>query len=152
MSDKNKYDKQIEIFHKEIVELVKKYQFRDRNQVICCGVSVSQCYILETLNTYGSMNVQDLADKMHLKISTITRVLDQLVKKEFVTRIQDPKDMRYRLVELTKEGRKIHNKLWSTVFASEKAIFDDIEPENREVVLDLLRKLNCSLTRQCSYL
>ncbi len=144
-------DRMIELFHNEIVELVKKYQFRDRNKVVCSGVSVSQCYVLETLSTFGTITVQELADRMHLKISTITRVIDQLVKKNYVNRIKNPKDQRFRLLEITKDGRKIHRKLWSTVFASEKAIFEDIEPENREDAIDLLRKLNRSLARECRY-
>jgi DNA-binding MarR family transcriptional regulator len=98
------------------------------------------------------LNVKDLADKMHLKISTITRVVDQLVKKDYAQRIKDPKDLRYRLVQITKEGRKTYQKLWSGVFASEKAIFDDIEPEDREMLIDMLKKLNSSLARSCSYL
>jgi MarR family 2-MHQ and catechol resistance regulon transcriptional repressor len=79
MSDPT-FDEQVESFHQQIVELIKRYQFRDRDRILCHGISVSQCYALETLHSYSELTVNELANKMHLSISTITRVVDQLVK------------------------------------------------------------------------
>ena len=64
--------KLIEDFHKQIVQLVKKYQFRDRDQILSCGISVSQCYVLETLHTHGSLTVNEVAKKMFLSIIKTT--------------------------------------------------------------------------------
>ena len=130
--------KDVEEFHKTIIEIIKKYQFRDRNEVTCFGISVSQCYILETLYSHGSMNVKDLARNMHLAISTITRLVDQLEKKEYVVRKQDKNDSRIRNIELTKNGEEIFLKSWKGVFESEKEIFERIKPEYRRLLLDLL--------------
>ena len=98
------YDTQAEAFHHEMVALVKKYQFRDRNEITCCGVSVSQCYVLELLHFEGALTMQKLAEQMHLSVSTITRVVEGLVKKGYVHREEDAKDRRVRRVRLTGEG------------------------------------------------
>lgn len=139
-----KEDKQVLEFHKEIVELVKKYQFRDREQILCWGISVSQCYILETLHAEGALTVGELAKKMHLKISTITRVFNQLVKKGYAIREKDPKDKRIYLCKLTSEGKEIYGKLWSNVYESEKAVLDNFEPEQRKLLIEFLKKMNQS--------
>ena len=135
-------DNQILQFHQQIVELIKKYQFRDRNQICCFGISVSQCYILETLHTHGPLTMNELAKKMYLKISTITRVVEQLVKKNYARREEGLNDRRVRLIKLTNEGKTIYKKAWENIFESEKVILKSIPSEHKAVLIDVLRKLN----------
>ena len=145
MDSKNKFDNQVERFHQEIVDLIKKYQFRDRNQICCCGVSVSQCYILEILHHYGDLTMNNLAEKMHLSISTVTRVVEQLVKKKYVIRQEDATDRRFRLIKLTEAGEAAYQKSWENVFASEKTILANFPSEHRELLIDFLQKLNSAM-------
>ena len=142
MDSNIKFDKQVELFHQEIVELVKKYQFRDRNQICCCGVSVSQCYVLEILHHFGDLTMNNLADKMHLSVSTVTRVVEQLVIKKYVVRQEDTSDRRFRLIKLTEAGEAAYQKSWENVFKSEKTILENFPSEHRELLINFLHKLN----------
>ena len=135
----------IEEFHKSIIKLIKKYQFRDRNEITNFGISVSQCYVLETLHFQGELTMKKLAEQMHLTISTITRVVDQLEKKKLVKRKQHTVDSRVRMIRLTTKGEKVFLKSWANVFESEKKIFENIKPEHRKVLLSLLKDLNNSV-------
>jgi len=137
--------KDVEEFHNNIVGLIKKYQFRDRNEVTSFGISVSQCYVLETLYFQKALTMKKLAEQMHLTISTITRIVDQLEKKKFIERKQDDKDLRIRRITLTSEGEKISLKSWANVFESEREIFENIKPGHRKVLLSLLKDLNDSV-------
>ncbi len=133
---------QVETFHQQMVELVKKYQFRDRNQILCCGISVSQCYLLEALHTHGPLTVNEVAQKMYLSISTITRIVDQLVKKDYVIREESAKDRRVRVLKLTGEGEAAFQASWKNVFQSEKIILENFPPEHREMLIQFLKMLN----------
>jgi len=135
-------DNQILQFHRQIVDLIKKYQFRDRNQICCFGISVSQCYVLETLHTHGPLTMNELAKKMYLKISTMTRVVEQLVKKRYVRREEGLSDRRVRFINLTKQGRAIYKKAWENIFESEKVILKNIPSEHKTVLIDVLTRLN----------
>jgi MarR family 2-MHQ and catechol resistance regulon transcriptional repressor len=135
----------VEEFHSSIIELIKKYQFRDRNEITSFGISVSQCYVLETLHFQGELTMKQLAEQMHLTISTITRIVDQLEGKKFVKRKQHPEDFRVRMIKLTPKGEKVFLKSWANVFESEKKIFENIKPEHRKVLLSLLKDLNNSV-------
>lgn len=141
----NSIRKDIEEFHNSIVDLIKKYQFRDRNEVTSFGLSVSQCYVLETLHFNKALTMKKLAEQMHLTISTITRIVDQLVRKKLIERKQDDKDLRIRWITLTPKGEKIFLKSWTNVFESERKIFENIKPDHRKVLLSLLKDLNNSV-------
>ena len=69
MPSESDFNEQVTRFHNQIVELIKKYQFRDRNRDICCGLSVSQCYVLDTLRQSGPLSMNELAEKMRTLVS-----------------------------------------------------------------------------------
>jgi DNA-binding MarR family transcriptional regulator len=142
MSLNSDFDSQVTRFHNQIVELIKKYQFRDRNRDICCGLSVSQCYVLETLRQSGPLSMNVVADKMHLTISTITRVIQPLLEKSYLSRKEDTKDRRVRLISLTKDGEEFALRAWKSNIESEKIILGNFPEENREMLIEFLSQLN----------
>src|ERR671915_2410430 len=80
--------------HQALTRLVQKYQFRDRNDICCYGISVSQCHTLEALGEHGTVTMNALAEHLHLAVSTVTRVVDQLVDKGLAERHPGQKDRR----------------------------------------------------------
>ena len=151
------FDAQAREFHRQVIELVKKYQFRDRNQTCCRGVSVSQCYVLEVLHERGPLTMNELAERMHLSISPVTRIVDRLVEKRLARREVDGHDRRIRLISLTSSGESTFRRAWKTVFQSEKDILRRFPEEHRDMLIDFLAKLNEAVTtwqarppRRCS--
>ena len=135
---------QVKQFHNEIVELIKKYQFRDRNKLVGCGLSVSQCYTLETLQRFGPLSMQKLADKMHLSISTVTRVTKPLVNGKLILKEKDTNDNRFNVMKITNKGSQVVEEAWGNVFRSERAILENFDESNREILIEFLKKINQS--------
>lgn len=129
-----------EIIH----ELLKKYQFRDRNQICCHDVTVSQCYVMAELYK-GALTMRTLSERLFLDISTMSRVVDQLQKKGYAIREQDSADRRVIHVSLTKAGRKLFETIEASLIATEKEILHKISPAARHSVLFVLRELEKSV-------
>src|ERR1044071_10417005 len=68
-------------------DLLRVYQFRDRDRICCFDVSVSQCYALEGLVRRGGMTLNDLAAFLYIDKSTASRVVDALERKGYVARL-----------------------------------------------------------------
>ncbi len=143
-------DKQVEQFHLQLVEFIKKYQFRDRENYCCHGLSVSQCYVLETLYFHGALTVSELAQKMHLDISTITRVFNHLQEKKYVKRTKSELDKRVYYCELTQIGSDKYQEIWQQISQSEQAVLDHFSDEQKELVIEFLEKLNEALKSSSS--
>ncbi len=86
--------------HEVFAELVRRYQFRDRDSIVCHGISVSQCYSLDALWRSGSLTMGELAAELALEISTMTRIVDHLVEVGLADRQEDPADRRVRRADL----------------------------------------------------
>lgn len=127
--------------HAALSDLVKMYQFRSRDEHLSYGVTVSEAYCLRALWRNGRMSMGALADDLALKVSTMTGVVDQLVKKAFVRRVGDPDDRRVQLVELTGKGLKTYEASNEKFQAHLERVMEDKNMEEREMFIEFLEEL-----------
>src|SRR5947199_7736847 len=105
-----------------VADLVRVYQFRDRDRICCHDVSVTQCYALEALVRQGGMSMNDLAARLYLDKSTASRVVDALERKGYVTRLPHPEDRRAVILEASAAGRALEGKIRDEILAEEQEL------------------------------
>src|SRR5574341_1988599 len=127
--------------HRATKDLIKRYQFRDRNQICCHGLSVSQCYVLDALAEEGDLTMQRLADRMQLAISTMTRVVAQLVRQGHARRRQDPLDRRVVHVAITPRGKEVVATITRSLIESQKAILKVLPEEQWQGAIAVVEEL-----------
>jgi DNA-binding MarR family transcriptional regulator len=79
------------------------------------GLRITQFLSLAALNEVGSAPVNALAERLDIERTAMGKMVGFLERDGFVTIKPSPTDGRRRLVELTKEGRRLHDKavpLW----------------------------------------
>ena len=128
--------------HGAVTELVRRYQFRDRNEICCFGISVSQCYALEAIGEREELAMGDLAGRMRLSVSTMTRVVDQLEERGLVRRAKRSDDRRVCCVATTPAGRRLLGRISAELLAGERAILERVPAEHREAVIGALDELS----------
>ena len=115
-----------ERLHRLTKELIRRYQFRDWNQICCYGISISQSHILDVLAEEGDLTMQRLAKRMFKSVSTMTRVVAQLVRRGYVKRRQDPEDRRAVWISITPQGKAIVAAVNRDLVETQKAILRDL--------------------------
>ncbi len=133
--------RQAERLHHVFTELVRAYQFRDREGITCYGLSVSQCYTLDTLADKGPTAMGDLARHLHLEISSMTRVVDSLVAKGWAARVTDDKDRRVCRVRISRKGQTLVSGIRSDLIEEHKHILRELPVDSREVVITAMSHL-----------
>ena len=107
-----------------------------RDEKRCFGVSLSRCVTLETLLAEGRLPIRDLASRLGLDASTVTRSIDGMVRDGLVRRSRDERGDRRRVyVALTARGRALARKLVRCADEYSDRIFERIPPDRREDVL-----------------
>src|SRR5574341_1965339 len=114
--------------HQLTKDLIRRYQFRDWNQICCYGISISQCHILDVLADDGDHTMQQLAKRMFKSVSTMTRVVGQLVRRGYVKRRQDPQDRRIVHGSITPQGKAIVAAVNRDLVETQKTILKNIPP------------------------
>lgn len=72
----------------------------------CENLTISQFGIIEALHHLGPQNQRELGAKILKTGGNITLVIDNLEKRELVSKEKDPNDGRAVIISLTKKGKK----------------------------------------------
>ena len=124
-----------------VAELVRVYQFRDRDRICCHDISVTQCYALETLVEHGPMRLNALAERLFLDKSTTSRVVGTLVKKGYVAQAVDAQDGRALTLSATRQGRGLCLHITDDLVDQQKQLLEGLAPEVRAGVIEVVRRL-----------
>lgn len=138
-----------EDLYEALNQLVRVYQFRDRDRICCYDVSVTQCYAIETLVKRGRLRLQALAEEMFLDKSTASRVVDTLERKGYVSRVEDSEDRRAVQVEVSQSGHELYQKIRTDLIAEERAMIEHLSPEARQGALSLLKQITRATEIRC---
>jgi MarR family 2-MHQ and catechol resistance regulon transcriptional repressor len=136
-----KLQEDAERLHSALSELVRVYQFRDRDRICCHDVSVTQCYALEALIRRGPITLGELAAELYLDKSTASRVVGTLERKRYVTRSPHPTDGRAVLVRPTAAGERLYEMIRKDLIEEEKALLRDFEPRVRKAAAEIMARL-----------
>jgi len=69
-------------------------------------LSVAQVAVLYQADERGQMRIGEIADVIGRSLPSTSRLVDDLAKRGFVIRSEDPDDRRARVIVLSPEGRK----------------------------------------------
>lgn len=132
----------VEHMHRVIRELIVKYQCLDRNEICCYGISVAQCYALRAIAENPRITMNRLAEALSLTVSTITRIVDQLVEKGLARRIPDPQDRRVCRATLTPRGRALLQRIERELLEMERAVLARMTPSEQAAIVRALHELS----------
>ena len=91
-----------------------------------------------------------LLDSMMITSGAMTNRIDRLERRGFVQRTKSPTDGRQVLVELTQTGLQLVDAALVDHAANERAIVDALGPDQRDQLVDLLRRLYLGIADQHS--
>jgi MarR family 2-MHQ and catechol resistance regulon transcriptional repressor len=127
--------------HEAVADLVRVYQFRDRDRICCHDVSVTQCYALETIVAHGPLRLSALAERLFLDKSTTSRVVGSLVRKKYVEQRADARDRRATTLSATRQGQRLCTRITDDLVDQQKQLLHDLDADVRAGVVQVLRRL-----------
>lgn len=124
-----------------LTRLIRVYRFRDHQAVCCYDVTPAQCHALEYLAEAGGATLNEVAEALFLEKSSASRMIEILVKKEYVLRERHPEDGRAVLIRLTDTGDELAMILERDILAERRLVLAGFGAEEREVIISAVEKL-----------
>lgn len=94
---------------------MRTFQILEKKQIRMHGFTSSQCYILLEIYKHQTLSINEISEKMRLEISTITRIMNNLVRDEFILRKRSAYDKRVVEAILTEKGKAIAQQLQKSI-------------------------------------
>ena len=118
-----------------------------QSQASCCeGISLSQCLTLLEIERNREISVTDLAQKLSLDKSTVSRTVDGLVNIDLVNRTIPRENSRMELIHLTDAGQQMCSTINYNNDSYVKEILQHFSEVERDQLLKLFSKLALKMT------
>lgn len=113
----------------------------------CCGqeISLVQSYILYEVNRLSSPSMQQVADALGIDITTFSRQIKALEKKELIHKEPDPSDRRVNILTLTSEGERLERQIDEYMKNFIERILSQFTEFERDMIIKSIQMLNKAL-------
>ena len=122
-------------------DLIRVYQFRDRDRICCHDLSVTQCYALDAVVRRRGITVNELSAELYLDKSTASRVVDALERKGYLKRNSHPDDRRAVQLGVTRSGKSLLTRIRRDIVEHEKSLIAGFDPKTRRAMTKLIHQL-----------
>ena len=111
------------------------------------GLFQAEFRCLRLMGSEGSLNNKDIAERMNLSPSRITRIMDGLVKKGYMQRKIDNDDKRNMKVSLSRRGKNLTNKLNDAFIEVHSEILQEIDHSQHESLITNMEHLHLAVEK-----
>ena len=85
--------------------------------------------------------MKSVAEYLHIKPSSVTPVIDNLVKRGDIKRMQAKNDRRVVYVELTLQRSKLLKKTYKNIQKTIGKLFSKLNDEDKKILVNILGKI-----------
>lgn len=130
-----------------IEQAIKEYRkFSQKNITkIVKDITIDQCLVLIILNNKTTSSQKEMADLIFKDYASITRIIELMVKKEYLIRTSNQDDRRKFNLELTDKGEKTLDLLTPEIQQNRKKALKGLSTDEIDQLDKILHKIisNC---------
>ena len=105
------------------------------------GVRPRHVAALIELRDRGQLTQQSLCGQLHLDPTNLVTILNELEERGYATRRRDPEDRRRHLVEVSKKGIAVIEKVSEVMDGVEEELLDGLDPAERKDLEGILTSI-----------
>jgi DNA-binding MarR family transcriptional regulator len=105
------------------------------------GIDPREFLLMRFVAASEGQSQQALSERLAIPASRMVALVDHLEEAGFLERRPDPEDRRVRGLHLTRKGRTVLERAWKIAIDYETRLCAGINREERELLIDLLQKL-----------
>jgi len=129
------------------VIMARQFGLLQKESSQCCGISQIESHILYEIKRAHNLSLNELARRLDLDNSTISRHIHGLVEKELVQRKSDPKDRRFVTLTLTEQGSKLEKEIDDMMVMWVEDVFSYLPKDTGESMLSQLKQLTEAMSK-----
>ncbi|WP_028971912.1 MarR family winged helix-turn-helix transcriptional regulator [Sporomusa ovata] len=114
-------------------------------KTFCYDCTYAQCHVIWETAQEKKISVNELATRLNITKSAVSRTVDDLVNKGYLDRKPNPDDRRYVDIELTKKGQKVFLEIELNSRRYFEAVLEIIPENKRDTALEGIQIFSSAL-------
>lgn len=128
-----------------IQEIARKSTIILNHEFEKLGITYAQFRVLNCLWKRGGLTQKEILEIICVKPSTLTGIIDILVKKGLVKREVDIVDGRVKRTYLTDEGKALKQNSWEVILELESRSTKELPDEEKTLMIKMLKSIKNNL-------
>ncbi|WP_319518869.1 MarR family transcriptional regulator [uncultured Martelella sp.] len=120
---------------------------RFSSQLLEHDVTLSMYRVLAVLRQRGEKTLSELAELVSVEVSTLSRLVGQLVRRGLVSRVRPVTNGRIVQINLTEKGTHLADRLMPVAAMYEETAVDGLDPETVVALKRTLRHINRNISK-----
>ena len=142
----NELSPNVRALEERLISFIRAFGLHQPGQTPCGQpLSVSEAHALTELQKDGGLTASDLAKRLRLEKSTVSRLIAQLEKRGWVERRPHPKDGRASALYLSQQGQHVAGQVVTARHDKLTRLFDALPESERAAVIGALSTLTEAL-------
>jgi DNA-binding MarR family transcriptional regulator len=112
------------------------------NAAVSDKLTPQEIRVIQAVGKRECCPMSAIADCIRLSLSSVTGLIDRLFEKKLVKRDRSSEDRRVVQVELTDEGRELHEAAVEVRVAYARGLLKHLTPAEQETLVGLLQKVS----------
>jgi DNA-binding MarR family transcriptional regulator len=133
--------KRVQAFRKVLRRFERIHRILVEDRDCCRGLTIAQCHPLLEIDELGRTSLGDLASRLDLDPSTLSRTVENLVRQGLVQREPDSSDRRRVVLTLTAEGKRLVDDINAENDRFYDGILDRLPAERRDIAVQFFDEL-----------
>ena len=134
--------RQADLLDRLMSDIAGIFGMKETEKVVDVDLNFHQLEVLRQIYLLKEPMMSQLGEVCGIQLSTLTRIVDKLVQKNFVTRKFDPSDRRVIRVTLTPYGDEVVRKVEKTKKEKIMSVLKYFSHSEREKFLQMLQVLH----------
>ena len=105
------------------------------------GVSIPEWRVIAILGRFPGLSAVEVADRTLMDKVAVSRAVTKLIKNGRIDRQFADADRRRSILNLSEEGRNVHNEIAPLALQFERELLQDISEEDYEIFNSILERL-----------
>lgn len=105
------------------------------------GLNPTEFAVLELLYHKGDQPIQKIGEKILLASSSMTYVVDKLVEKNLIQRVDCPEDRRVKFASITPNGKELMDETFPKHEERIEELFSNMTKEEINTSIELFKKI-----------
>lgn len=132
-----------------IEKTIKTYRQYAQKQIKAANlnITIDQWLIIKSIIDNPGISQQEIAEKVFKDNASVTRIIDLLVKANYLKRTINKEDKRRSILKVTDEGKRIINNVYKVVLKNRETALNGINKKDMDIAEDVLNKIidNCKI-------
>jgi len=122
-------------------DFFKNYLRCFKNSIKPFNLTQSQALCLISI-PYDGTSQTELSKRLAIKLSTLSRNLNHLIKMNLIIKEKSQSDTRSYIIKLTPQGQELYKKVNDNINNNFHKIYSKINIEEKFLIIDILNKIN----------